>query len=151
MNKWDVLSRCELFKQLDDRQLDIISRECNREVFEPGASLTKQDAEELKLYVIEEGLVAIVLECGLWSHRQVQAASSLEVVGWSAMLEPYISTATVKAIEKTTTLAFDGKYLHDLCIRYPSIGCHVSRGLARVVTTRLRNAYSQLIGVTSQI
>jgi len=66
------------------------------------------------------------------------------------MIEPHISTATAKAIEKTKALAFNGKELCDLCITQPELGCRISRAVARVVAARLHSAYNQLLGVTHQ-
>ena len=151
MDKLDVLRKCDMFSKLDDMQLAEVAKMCSSEVFKPGAIIAKQNTKETKLYVIEKGLVAIILETGPISQRQVQGASDYEVVGWSSMLDPQIATATVKATEKTTVLAFEGAYLHGLCLSRPDIGCRVSRGVARVVASRLRNAYDQLLGVTSQI
>ncbi|GAH48981.1 unnamed protein product, partial [marine sediment metagenome] len=39
---------------------------------------------------------AIFLELGPLSERQLQAASNFEIFGWSAMIEPHISTATAE-------------------------------------------------------
>ena len=150
MKNLEVLRKCGLFHALNEEQLQVLEKMCSPEQFEPGDILCKQDALSDKLYVIEEGLVAIILEVGLLSHRQVQAASNYEAVGWSAVIDPHTSTATVKAIEKTKVLAFEGEELENLCLTRPEIGCKVSRGVARVVATRLRNAYTQLLGVTSQ-
>ncbi len=150
MNKLEVLKKCELFNQLDDEQLSVMEKMCTAETFEPGAIICKQDSKADKLYVIKEGLVAIILEVGPLSQRQVQAASNFDVVGWSAMVEPYIYTATVKAVEKTSVLAFNGKRLHDLFVTRPKIGYKVCLGAAGVVFTRLRHAYNQLLGVISQ-
>ena len=94
--------------------------------------------------------MGIILEVGPLSQRQVQAASNFETVVCSAVIEPYTCTATVKAIEKTKVLAFKGEELQSLCLTRPEIGCKVSRGVARVVATRLRSAYTQLLGITSQ-
>jgi len=151
MDKLDVLRKCDVFSRLDDMQLAEVAKMCTPEVFKPGTIIANQDRKEAKLYVIEEGLVAIILESGPLSQRQVQAASNYEVLCWSAMLEPHICTATVKAMEKTKVLAFDGAYLHGLCLSRPDIGCRVSHGIARVVATRLQNAYNQLLGITSQV
>lgn len=149
MDKIEVLKRAELFNRLDEQQLKEVANMCTREVFEAGQVLYKQDKFLEKLYVIEEGLVAIILEVGPMAQRQVQSASVYEVVGWSAVLEPHIATATVKALEKTTALAFKGEDLADTCFVKPEIGCRVSRGLARVIAKRLRQAYVQLLGVCS--
>lgn len=150
MEKIDVLKKSELFGRLEDKHLKEVAKMCTREVFEAGQVLHRQDKFVEKVFVIEEGLVAIILEVGPMAQRQVQSASDFEVVGWSAVIDPHIATATVKALEKTIVLAFKGEDLADLCFTKPEIGCRVSRGLARVIAKRLRQAYVQLLGVCSE-
>jgi CRP/FNR family cyclic AMP-dependent transcriptional regulator len=147
-NKAQVLKKCALFRNLNDEQLDVIEEMYTSEVFEPGTIICKQDKKGEKVYVVEDGLVGIILEVGPLSQRQVQSASKYDVFGWSAVIEPFRYTATVKAIKKTTALSFQGKDLHDLCIKHPEIGCLVSKGLTSVVVRRLNEAYTQLLGVT---
>ncbi|MBM4446878.1 MAG: cyclic nucleotide-binding domain-containing protein [Chloroflexi bacterium] len=151
MKKFDVLRKCEMFRTLDDKQLREVEKMCDHEEFGAGSIICKQGCKEQKLYVIENGTVGIILEVGPLAQRQVQAVTDYEAFGWSAMLDPYICTATVKALESTKVLTFDGQELSALCITKPEIGCRVSRGIARVVATRLRQAYAQLLGVTSQV
>jgi len=151
LDKLEVLRKCDMFRALDEKQLKVVEKMCTTEVLEPGAIVCKQEVVGGKLYVIEEGLVGIILEVGPLSQRQVQSASNFEVFGWSSMIEPFTCTATVKAIEKTKVLAFEGQEVHGLCVSNPAIGCRVHSGLARVIAERLRHAYNQLLGVTSQI
>jgi len=150
LEKLEVLKKSELFNRLDDEQLSEVAKMCTPEEFEAGEIIYKQDKLVDKIYVIEEGLVAIILEVGPMAQRQVQAAANFEVVGWSAVIEPHISTATIKALEKTRVLAFKGQDIGDLCFNRPEIGCRVSRGVARVIAKRLREAYQQCLGVTYQ-
>jgi CRP/FNR family cyclic AMP-dependent transcriptional regulator len=149
MEKFGVLRKCDMFRALDDAQLGELRDMCRYEVFEAGAIVCKQGRKEEKFYVIEHGGVGIILEVGPLARRQVQGVTDYEVFGWSALLAPYIATATVKALEKTRVLAFDGQELLSLCVTKPDIGCKVSRGIARVVATRLHQAYAQLLGVTA--
>jgi CRP-like cAMP-binding protein len=151
MTKIEVLSKCDVFKMLNDEELHEIEKMCEVEEFEAGAIVCKQGNKEKNLYIIEHGTVGIILEVGPLAQRQVQAVTDFEVFGWSAMLEPYICTATVKALEGTKVLSFDGQALAALCTTKPHIGCKVSRGIAHVVASRLRQAYTQLLGVTSQL
>jgi len=150
VDKLEVLRKSELFHSLNDEQLSLVDKMCTPEVFEPGAIICKQDRKEDKLFVIEEGLVAILLEVGPLSQRQVQAASDFEVIGWSALIEPHTCTATAKAIEKTKVLAFDAKEMGRLFHSNPEIMYKVGSAVACVVVKRLRSAYTQLLGVTSQ-
>lgn len=150
MDKLEVLKRAELFRELNDEQLRMIEKLCTSQVFEAGTIICKQGQLEEKVYVVEEGLIAIILEVGPLAQRQVQAVCNFEIFGWSAMIPPYTCTANAKAVEKTRALAFNGQQLCDLCLTQPEIGCRVCRAVARVVATRLRQAYTQLLGVTQQ-
>ncbi len=150
MDTIEVLRKSDLFRGLNDEQLRVLEKMATPCVFEPGTIINKQDTKLDNVYLIEEGLVAIFLELGPLTERQLQAASNFETFGWSAMIEPHISTATAKAIEKTKALAFNGKELCDLCITQPELGCRISRAVARVVAARLHSAYNQLLGVTHQ-
>ena len=150
MDKLEVLKRSDLFRELTDEQLKVINDMGNAEVFEAGTIICKQGRQEENVYVIEEGLVAIILEVGPLSQRQVQAVSNFETFGWSAMIPPHTGTATAKALEKTKVIAFKGQELCDLCFSSPEIGCKTTRAVARVVAERLRQAYVQLLCVTGQ-
>lgn len=151
MSKFEVLRRCEVFRDLGDEQLREVEKMCEYEEFEAGTIICKQGLREEKLYAVEYGTVGIILEVGPLAQRQVQAVTDFEVFGWSAILNPYICTATVKALEKTRAVAFDGQKLSSLCLSKPDIGCNVWGGIARVVAMRLRQAYIQLVGVTSLV
>jgi CRP/FNR family transcriptional regulator, cyclic AMP receptor protein len=151
MGKFNVLRKCDMFRSLDDKQLREVEKMCSYEQFEAGAVICKQGDSEEKLYVVEHGAVGIILEVGPLAQRQVQAVTDYEVFGWSAMLDPYICTATVKALENTKALAFNGQELSGLCVTRPEIGCRMSRGIARVIAGRLRQSYAQLLGVTALV
>ncbi len=150
MTKFEVLKRCPFVRELNDEQLKKMAEICHSKVFEVGESLSKQGRTQEKVYLIEDGLVGIYLELGPMNQRQLQSASNFEVVGWSALLPPYRSSATVNAIETTKVLALNGKELLNLCDEYPEIGYKVNKGLASLIAVRLHHAFTQLMGVTVQ-
>ena len=150
MDKLEVLRKCDLFRDLDDEKLSVVEKMCTAQVLETGTIMAKQGRQADKIYVIEEGLAGIVLEVSALSQRQVQAASNFEVVGWSGLIEPFISTATVKALETTKVLVFDARELGKLLRINHGIGYKVGPAVACVVAKRLHSAYTQLLGVTSQ-
>ncbi len=148
MDNLEVLRRSDIFSELDDKELGIVAEASSSQVFEAGAIVCKQGKKETHLYVIEDGLVGIILEVGPMAQRQVQAASNYQSFGWSCMIEPNISTATATAREKTRAIVFSAEDLQKLFAAYPEIGLKITRGIARVVATRLRQAYVQLLGVS---
>ena len=150
MNKVEILKKSPMSRELDDEQIKIIAEIGSEEEFEVGENLTKQGRILEKLYLIVDGLVGIYIELGPMTHRQLQAASNFELIGWSAMLPPHRSRTTVKAIETTKVLSFNGKKLAKVCETYPVIGWRVNRILALTISERLANAFTQLMGVTVQ-
>jgi len=150
MDKLEILERSDLFRELSHEQLSLVEKMCAAEVYEPGTIIHRANTIIDKLYVIEEGLVGIILEPGPLSHRQLQAVCNFETFGWEAAIPPHMSTATAKAIEKTKVLAFNGHDLVNLLSTNPKVGCVVYQGVARVVAHRLHAAYMQCLGVTAQ-
>lgn len=148
MNKIEVLKRSDLFRELDDEQLNFVGEMGDYQVFDAGSIVHKQGHLVETIYVIEEGLVGIILEVGPMAGRQVQAATNFESFGWSAMIPPCICTATAKTIERTKAIRFDGRELLSLCTAHPEIGFKVLQALACMISDRLRQAYIQLLGVT---
>jgi len=150
MDKLEVLRRSDVFHYLDDEDLKAMAEMCTTEVFEAGKTIFRQDKENEKLYVIEDGLVSVLLELGPTDKRQIQAASNYECFGWSASIPPYRSVCTVKAMEKTKVLAFNGKELRNLVYTNPKLCAEIAGGVAYVISQRLRESFSQLMGVTYQ-
>ena len=123
---------------------------CTPQVFEAGAIICRQDVEAENIYVIEEGLVSIILELGPTDKRQIQTATNFECFGWSATIPPFRCTSTVKALERTKVLAFKGMELRNLIYTNPKLCAEIAGGVAYVISQRLRAAFSQLMGVSYQ-
>ena len=150
MDKLEVLRRSDMFHYLDEDDLKIVEKMCTVEVFEPGTIIFRQDKDAEKIYVVEEGLVSILLEMGATDKRQIQSASNFECFGWAATIPPYHRLCMAKAIEKTKVLAFNGKELRNLIHTNPKLCAEIAAGVAYVISQRLKSAFSQLMGVYHQ-
>jgi CRP/FNR family cyclic AMP-dependent transcriptional regulator len=150
MEPIEVLKRSDVFHYLEEDELKLAEIMCTPRVFEAGEIICRQDAEAENIYVIEEGLVSIILELGPTDKRQIQTATNFECFGWSATIPPFRSTSTAKALERTTVLAFKGKELRNLISSNPKLCAEIAGGVAYVISQRLRAAFSQLMGVSYQ-
>jgi CRP-like cAMP-binding protein len=150
MDKLEVLRRSDVFHYLDDEDLKTVAEMCATEVFEAGKTILRQDKDNDKLYVIEDGLVSVLLELGPTDKRQIQSAANYECFGWSASIPPYRCVCTVKSLEKTKVLVFNGKELRNLVYTNPKLCAEIAGGVAYVISQRLRAAFSQLMGVAYQ-
>jgi len=146
MNKLEVLKKSDIFHYLDENDLKVVAEMCTSEEFKPGEIIFRQGREAEKIYVIEDGLVSLLLELGPTDKRQIQAASNFECFGWAATIPPYSRLNMAKAEEKTKVLAFDGMELRNLVNTNPKLCAEIAGGVAYVISQRLRAAFSQLMG-----
>ncbi|OGO35592.1 MAG: hypothetical protein A2147_02110 [Chloroflexi bacterium RBG_16_57_8] len=150
MDRIEVLRKSDVFHYLDDAELKEVDNMCTVEVIDAGTILFKQNRELEKLYVIQEGCVAIQLELGPTDRRQMQSAGALECVGWEATIPPFRAMTTAQALEKTTVLSFNGRALRNLYYTNPGLCCACAGGVAYVISQRLKAAFTQLMGVAHQ-
>jgi CRP-like cAMP-binding protein len=150
MDKTEVLRKSDVFHYLEDADLKEIEKMCSVEIFDGGTTIFKQNRELEKLYVIQEGCVAIQLELSPTDRRQMQSAGEFECVGWEATIPPFRAMTTAQALERTTALAFNGRALRNLYFTNPSLCCACAGGVAYVISQRLKAAFSQLMGIAHE-
>src|SRR5512136_1278323 len=85
----------DLFKGVSNRVIGEIGRAAVEVVFEPETLIFKTEEDASTIYELVEGTVDImVLER---EHIQYTVMRPGEIFGWSALVEPYIYTATARA------------------------------------------------------
>jgi len=150
METVEVMKKSDVFQYLNDGELKELEKMCRHEVFEAGATIFRQGKEAVDIYIIEEGSVSILYELSQTDRRQIQAASNYECFGWAATIPPYYRLRTVKALERTRVLAFNGKEIRDLADTNPKLLAGIMVGIACLISKRLHSAFTQLMGVTYQ-
>ncbi len=150
METVEVMKKSDVFSHLSDDDIAEVAKLCRYEEFEAGTIIFKQETASTDMYVIEDGLVSIMLELGPTDRRQIQAVSDFGCFSWTAVAPPYHHVCAAKAIEKTKVLAFDGKQLRELVNTNPRLCAEVLAGVACVASQKLRMAFTQLMGVTYQ-
>ena len=74
----------------------------------------------------------------------VHSAITNEVFGWSALVEPYVYTATAKCVGKVDEVYIIGTDLIKLFEQNPEIGYIVTRNLSVMVSNRLMETREKL-------
>jgi CRP-like cAMP-binding protein len=146
----DVLKKSDVFGHMSDESLAELAKLCRTEEFEAGTIIFRQDTTSADVYVIEDGLVSIMLELGPTDRRQIQAVSDYGCFSWTAVVPPFHHVCTAKTLEKTKLLVFDGKQLRGLVNTNPKLCAEILAGIASVASVKLRMAFTQLMGVTYQ-
>jgi len=136
-----------VFGSLTEEQREQVRSLGHAESFEANAVICTQGAEARKLYLVEEGQVAVEYEPPGGTRIPITIISSGGAFGWSALVRPYLLTATVIALSRTRVLGIERDALVALMRADPKMGIAVMEDIASVAASRLRSLELDMIGL----
>ena len=145
-----VLRECELFSKLSDAELEKIASSVQEKQYEAGATIFQEGDSAEELLILQEGKVAVQMtlpkaQIQMSRRITVDIINRNEVVGWSAIVEPYVYTLTAVCLQKVRALSLSGTKIRWLLRDNPKIGYEVLKGLIKVVASRLDDTRQLLV------
>jgi CRP-like cAMP-binding protein len=132
----------DLFKGVSNRVIGEIGRGAVELVFEPDTLICKTDDEASTIYELVEGTVdIIVLEK---EHVHYTVTRPGEIFGWSALVEPYVYTATARATTLVKVIGINRDIIEATVTRHPAEGLIIYKNLAGIIGQRLKSAYQHI-------
>ncbi len=150
MTVTQVLGKCQLFIALTDADLEKIASLAVDKEYEAGTTIFQEGGSADEFFVLQEGKVAVQMTLPIAPTQMgrritVDVVTKNEVLGWSAIVEPYIYTLAAVCLQKTKVLAINGIKLRSLLRDNHHIGYEVMRGLIKVVASRLDDTRHVLV------
>lgn len=138
------LRDCELLSGLNDAELSSIAIICTKISVDEGDSLFIEGQSAEHIYIVTDGRVALQKSLGD-SRRKAQRGEATiafcqpdEIVGWSALVEPYRYTLSATAWEPTRLLSIRASLLRRAMELNPDVGFRIMRALSEVMARRLQ-------------
>lgn len=132
----EKVSKTALFQGLSDNEIKEVLSIGQVRVYNPGDIVFKEGDEAAHIYVVEEGKLDIRTP----EKRTVYNAAAGDILGWSALMLPYMRTASAVAVEKSRVVIIDQTKLQEFCERNPSVGYKITRNTGRMIAARMRAA-----------
>ncbi len=150
MTAQQVLRECEVFSALTNAELEKVASSVLEKEYEAGTTIFQGGDRAEELLVLQEGKVAVqmtLLKTQMQMSRRitVDVVTRNGVVGWSAIVEPYMYTLTAVCLQKVKALSISGNKLRWLLQDDPKIGYGVMKGLIKVVASRLDDTRQLLV------
>ena len=118
--------------------------------YEPQTVIFNEGVEAWKFYSVEEGQVGVESRLAEGMRFPISIVSVGQAFGWSALVRPYLYTATAVAMSQTRVIAFEREALLSQMRENPELGFAVMQNIATIVSSRLRNLAQELVGVLLQ-
>ncbi len=138
------LRDCELLRGLDDKELSSIAIICSRVYLEEGERLFLEGQAADRIYIVTDGRIALQKSVGDQQALAQRYAATIafcrpsEIVGWSALVDPYKYTLSATAWEPSRLLVIRASLLRRAMELNPDIGFRIMRSLSEVMARRLQ-------------
>lgn len=137
-----VLGECQIFSGLNEVDLRKVAFLAEEKEYEAGTTIFQEGTPAEELIVLEEGKVALQMSLatpGTQNNRRVTVdiAGRNEVIGWSALVEPYVYTLTAVCLQRAKVVSINGIKLRSLLGANHHIGYVVLSKLIKIVSSRL--------------
>jgi len=142
----EILKEFTLFEGINDEVLKDIAELCHERSYREGDSCFLQGRKATELYLCRSGKVDVTVQVHEpWSMEvTVHTATAGELFGWSALLAPYIYTASAKCQEETEIICINRSELLDFFRKRPEVGYQVMTNLGAVISSRLTESRLKL-------
>jgi len=147
----ELLRRFPFFSFMDDKQLRAVAMIAEEITYEDEKDIVENNSPAEKLFFLIEGNASyyyIVTSEHDPYYKQEYFISDFnpgEIFGISALIEPYVSTASVRAEQSCHLIEIDASALRALCEVDLQLSCGLMRAVAKAAMERLQHTRVQLI------
>lgn len=133
-----ILRENLLLKSLTQEEIDYFSHQLSLRYFSKGKTIFKEGEHGDYLFFVIQGKVEVRLEN---SHNQHVLGLYAEgaLVGEMSIVDEYVRSATVSAIEDTEILILTKTKFDEIIKKKSKLGIKLLLGISRVISARLRN------------
>jgi CRP/FNR family transcriptional regulator, cyclic AMP receptor protein len=141
----EILRRYSYFAGIDDAVLRQIAMITEEKLHIPSGTQLFVESEPVKhLAIILVGEVNIQYLLGSGEMRTVDTLVGGDLLGFSALIEPYKYTGFGTTTQETDLALLDACKLRELCNRDPKLGYQLTMEVAKLLAHRLEGARVQL-------
>ncbi len=146
LSTW-ALSQIEILKGLSKEQKQQIRSLGQMEHYDTDVPIFTEGTEARKFYLVEGGRVAVESRVARGMRLPISIVYPGQAFGWSALVPPFVYTATVVTLSRTRAIAIERKDLLAMMQADPSLGFTIMENVACIVASRLRTLEMQLAGL----
>lgn len=148
------LQNAEIFAGLDADDMEQARKLCLHKSYNGGEYIGTQGEPTDELLIVNGGKIAIEMRIEVPPYSQKLTVATLskgQVCSWSALVEPYILTSSIKSVEPSEIIAIKAPDLQRIFQESPNIELVVMRNLAKVIASRLRDSRTQFMNLVAEM
>lgn len=132
-----LIRKFECFRLLSDEQVEEIAEISNSICYPEGHVLVEEGERGEILYLLIEGDIDVFYRNPKTGLEKVDTVSSEEVIGCSAIVPPYVYSATEKTLSDVEVLEIKTDALRELIQEDPEIGLKIQEHIIKKLNNRI--------------
>lgn len=152
--KLQDLRDVEIFDGLDAENMEKIRAFCVPNNYDGGEYIGVQGEHTDELLIVNSGKVAIEMRIEVPPYKQKLMVANLtkgQVCSWSALVDPFILTASIRCVEPSKIISVDALDLQRAFHENSKIELVVMRNLTKVIANRLRDSQTQFMNLVAEM
>ncbi|MDD5289177.1 MAG: cyclic nucleotide-binding domain-containing protein [Dehalococcoidales bacterium] len=148
------LQNVEIFAGLNVDEMEQVKKLCLHESYAGGEYIGTQGETTDELLIVNGGKVTIEMRIEVQPYTQKVTVATLskgQICSWSALVEPYILTSSIKSVGPSEIIAIKAADLQRVFQKVPNIELVVMRNLTRVIARRLRDSHTQFLNLVAEM
>lgn len=135
-----LLQNVEVFEGLSDDELKQIAAICKMVHYPKGQTLTSQGDQGEEMFIVQNGLVEVVVGDSGAAPRSVINLGTGQMVGEMALVDRGPRSATARCATEASVYVLEREAFEQLCQEQHHIGMVVYRNLAADLSFKLRHS-----------
>ncbi len=127
----EILSRVSLFSLVKKRDLKRIAKLAHHHSFKSGEVIIREGTRDGRLFIVISGRVEVIKDLHGPGRQFLRMFGENSYFGEMALIDDYIRTASVVAVEDTEVLTLDQWNIREEIQKYPSIAIELLQTLGR--------------------
>ena len=141
--KSETLKDSEIFRGLDDAQIEKLADLCDEESYRRGETIFNQGKKADKLFILVDGAVTLRIR----AQKEIDLTATTvekrgEVFGMAALLKPHRHQVTAQCSKVTNVLSIEGDEVFRMFERDYRMGFEVMKRVAEIYASRLNSTRS---------
>ncbi|MBN1653144.1 MAG: cyclic nucleotide-binding domain-containing protein [Deltaproteobacteria bacterium] len=145
-----TLKKCELFKHLDNDELDTLAKLCAVEEYGAGETIYGQGETGDRLYILSKGQVSLNRNYKLHTSRNAdvvvyvlrETSNRRLIGGWCTLVgKEHVFMCSARCDRDSRLVVIDGKFINDLMADKPDIRIKILEKLILLLRGRLESSY----------
>jgi aspartate ammonia-lyase len=146
----NFLKRIELFKGLNETQLDLIIEKLKVEKHKTGAMIFNQNNIRQNLYIIVDGEIELFRRTPYGGEKRLSVFGKFDFLGEGALMDDSPHSTSARTTAETTTLALSREKFKELLAEHSTIALDILARIARVISRRISSANTKVVNLAAQ-